>query len=50
MHRVWREYAPRFLPLPHPSLRNQPWFTRHTWFERQVPPALRARVRALLAR
>lgn len=47
--RAWREYAPNFTPLPHPSPRNQPWFKRHPWFERQVVPALRERVQTLLA-
>jgi uracil-DNA glycosylase len=47
--RAWREYAPRFTPLPHPSPRNQPWFVRHPWFESHVLPALRARVQALVA-
>ncbi len=42
--RAWREYAPQYIPLPHPSPRNQPWFKRHPWFERQLVPALRARV------
>jgi len=46
--RAWREYAPRFVPLPHPSPRNQPWFARHPWFESQVLPALRTRVRSLV--
>jgi uracil-DNA glycosylase len=46
--RAWRDYAPRFAPLPHPSPRNQPWFTRHPWFEAHTLPALRARVQALL--
>jgi uracil-DNA glycosylase len=45
---AWREYAPRYTPLPHPSPRNQPWFKRHPWFEQEVLPALRARVRSLL--
>lgn len=45
--RAWREYEPEFLPLPHPSPRNQPWIQRNPWFERQVVPALRARIRAL---
>lgn len=48
--RAWRDYAPRYAPLPHPSPRNQPWLKAHPWFERQVIPALRARVHALLAR
>lgn len=47
--RAWRDYAPRFTPLPHPSPRNQAWFKRHPWFEQQVVPALRASVQRLLA-
>jgi uracil-DNA glycosylase len=47
--RAWREYAPQFLPLPHPSWRNTGWLKRHPWFEAEVVPALRARVAGLLA-
>lgn len=43
----WWEYAPAYLPLPHPSPRNQPWLKRHPWFERRLVPELRSRVRAL---
>jgi uracil-DNA glycosylase len=46
----WRDYAPRFIPLPHPSPRNQPWFKRHPWFERDVIPALQAHMQSLVAR
>lgn len=45
---AFRDYGPRYLPLPHPSPRNQLWFRRHPWFEREVVPALRTRVKALL--
>ena len=45
---AWREYAPAFIPLPHPSPRNQPWFARHRWFEDELVPVLRARARAIL--
>jgi uracil-DNA glycosylase len=45
---AFAEYGPRYLPLPHPSPRNQLWFKRHPWFEREVVPALQARVRVLL--
>lgn len=45
---AWREYMPEFLPLPHPSWRNTVWLKRHPWFEAEVLPALRERVRALL--
>jgi len=47
--RAWREYGPRLLPLPHPSPRNVGWFKANPWFERDVLPALRERVRAALA-
>ncbi|SPC14587.1 uracil-DNA glycosylase family protein [Cupriavidus taiwanensis] len=46
--RAWRDYAPAFIPLPHPSPRNQPWFRQHPWFEAEVLPMLRERVRLLL--
>ncbi len=46
--RAWRDYAPEFLPLPHPSWRNTGWLKRHRWFERDVLPALRRRVATLL--
>ncbi len=46
----WDEYAPDYLPLPHPSPRNQPWFRRHPWFERRLVPELRARIKTLAAR
>lgn len=46
--RAFAEYGPRYLPLPHPSPRNQLWLRRHPWFEREVLPVLRARVQALL--
>jgi uracil-DNA glycosylase len=46
--RAWREYAPAFIPLPHPSPRNQPWFARHPWFEEELSHALRRRVLSIL--
>jgi uracil-DNA glycosylase len=39
--RAWREYLPEYLPLPHPSGRNNIWLRRHPWFEREVLPQLR---------
>ncbi len=46
--RAWREYLPRYFPLPHPSWRNVLWTRQNPWFEAEVLPELRARVRALL--
>ena len=46
--RAWRDFGPRFLPLPHPSWRNTGWLKRHRWFEAEVLPETRARVKQLL--
>lgn len=44
--RHWRDYAfaggaPRHLPLPHPSWRNNAWLKRNPWFAEEVLPFLR---------
>ena len=43
----WRDYLPEFLPLPHPSWRNTAWLRKHPWFEQDLLPELRRRVKAL---
>lgn len=45
----WQEFAPRYLPLPHPSPRNSLWLKRNPWFDEQVVPQLQRRVRDLLS-
>lgn len=45
----WQEFAPEFVPLPHPSPRNTPWFKKHPWIEHDLLPTLRSRIKALLA-
>jgi len=47
--RDWRRYWPQQLPLPHPSPRNNRWLRNNPWFESEVLPQLRARVRTLTA-
>ncbi len=49
----WREIAarpasPLMIPLPHPSWRNNAWIKKHQWFEAELLPALRQRVRRAL--
>ena len=44
----WRDYGPRFIPLPHPSWRNTGWLKTHPWFEKELVPALRKRVAKLI--
>lgn len=39
--KAWQEYLPRgYLPLAHPSPRNQPWLVKNPWYERELVPAL----------
>jgi uracil-DNA glycosylase len=46
--RAWRDHGPDVLPLPHPSPRNNVWLKRNGWFEDEVLPFLRKRVRKVL--
>ena len=45
---AWRDHGPGMLALPHPSPRNNLWLERNGWFEAEVIPALRERVRRAL--
>ena len=46
----WREFLPSVVPTPHPSPRNRLWLRRNPWFEAELIPALRTRVRELFPR
>ena len=46
--RSFRELMPRYFPLPHPSWRSRIWMRDNPWFETEVLPELRARVRETL--
>jgi uracil-DNA glycosylase len=48
--RNWSAYLPEFLPLPHPSPRNQIWLRKNPWLEAEVVPMLRERVATILAK
>jgi len=45
---AFREYLPKYLPLPHPSWRNSGWLKRNPWFDRELLPELRRRVEAMV--
>lgn len=45
--KAWREFGPQYIPLPHPSARNTPWFKANPWFEQELLPVLRARVASM---
>jgi uracil-DNA glycosylase len=47
--RAWRDYGPAYLPLPHPSWRNNGWLKKNPWFEAELVPELRSRLRVIIA-
>jgi len=44
----FRDYSPEFLPLPHPSPRNNIWQSKNPWFKEEVLPFLRSHILALV--
>lgn len=40
--------GPAYLPLPHPSWRNNTWLRSNPWFEEELVPELRRRVSQLM--
>jgi uracil-DNA glycosylase len=46
--RNFRDYLPRYFPLPHPSWRTTGWERRNPWFTAEVLPALRSCVMDVL--
>ncbi|WP_251823707.1 uracil-DNA glycosylase family protein [Polynucleobacter paneuropaeus] len=45
---AWKSYWPKAIPLPHPSPRNNIWLKKNPWFEEEVLPSLRKKVKAVL--
>ncbi len=48
--RDFREFGPDYFPLPHPSWRSTMFMRNNEWFERDVVPALRQKVREAIER
>lgn len=46
---AWRDCDGDTLVLPHPSWRNGGWLRKNSWFEAEVVPRLRTRVKEVLA-
>jgi len=44
----WQAYVPEIIPTPHPSWRTTGWQKKNPWFEKDLLPVLRKRVRGLL--
>jgi len=43
----YQEYLPKYLPLPHPSPRNNIWLKKNSWFTADVLPQLQTIVKKL---
>ena len=41
----FQQYLPDYLPLPHPSPRNNIWLKKNDWFAEQVLPTLRSTIK-----
>ncbi len=46
--RSWRNFAPKFFPLPHPSWRNNDWLQKNPWFANDLLPSLRGLIQKVL--
>ena len=46
----FRDFLPHFLPLVHPSPRNQIWLKKNPWFEQEIIPILQKQIKAILSR
>lgn len=44
----WKHYWPDFMPLPHPSPRNNIWLIKNPWFQNEVLPALKLKISEIL--
>jgi uracil-DNA glycosylase len=47
--RGFRDYLPRYFPLPHPSWRTTGWERKNPWFQAEALPALREAIAGALA-
>ena len=46
--RNWKSCRQGFIPLPHPSPRNQIWLRKNPWFEEDLVPYIASQVHALI--
>lgn len=46
--RNYQEYLPEYLPLPHPSPRNNIWMAKNRWFQAEVLTILKDQIKAVV--
>lgn len=47
--RCFQEYLPKYFPIVHPSPLNFRWQAKNPWFERDIVPILKQKIREILA-
>ena len=46
--RNWRSHSPKYIPMPHPSPRNNIWLRKNPWFEKEVIFFIQKAVRKMI--
>ncbi len=46
--RTFDDYLPEYLPMPHPSPRNNIWLKKNPWFEEDFLPVLKHKIKTIL--
>lgn len=46
--RNYKKYLPQYLPLPHPSPRNNIWLSKNRWFENELLPEIQTIIKSEL--
>jgi len=46
--REWESFSPKYIPMPHPSPRNNIWLRKNPWFEEEVIYFIRKVVKRLI--
>ncbi|MBM1105067.1 uracil-DNA glycosylase family protein [Aurantibacter crassamenti] len=46
--RAYKNYLPKYFPLPHPSPRNRYWLTKNPWFDNEVVPELQKLITSIV--
>ena len=46
--KAYNEYLPKYLPIVHPSPRNMIWLKKNPWFEEDVIPILKNKIKEYL--
>lgn len=44
----FKDYLPKYLPLPHPSPRNRFWLTKNPWFTEDILPDLKVKIKNIV--